>query len=321
MSAAPAFSIVVAAFNEEELVGSAIGSALAQSVEDLELIVVDDGSTDGTAEVVGEFAADPRLRLVRQENRGLSAARNAGIARSRAALVSFLDSDDLLLPDYLEKMGTALEAAPEAGFAYTDAWLLDDDSGRFARDSAMSWNGPPADPPADPTAFMRLLIESNFIFVSTTVRRRALEAAGTFDESLTACEDYDLWLRILGAGLGAARVGGRPAIKRERPGAMTTDFRNMFVNLKRVCDSVAEDSAYDEEVRRTAAGRSRRLAAEIDLLEGDAGGMRSAAARALGLVRRARGRLRRHTAWHRRTPAPLASAFPREEWTRRRKNR
>ena len=313
---APRFSIVVTAFNERDLIGAAIGSALAQSEADLELIVVDDGSTDGTAGVVSEFAGDPRLHLLRQENRGLSAARNAGIAQSRADLVSFLDSDDLLLPEYLERMAATLSTRPEAGFAYTDAWALDDASGRFGRAGAMSWNEPPADPPADPIAFMRLLMRSNFIFVSATVRREALEAVGGFDETLTACEDYDLWLRILAGGRGAARLAGRPAIKRERAGAMTTDHRNMFQNLRRVCDSVADRSEVDAEVRSIAEQRSARLSKELAVLDGEAGTWRSVLARAKDLARRAREPLRRHRAWHRTTPDEIQAAFPGGEWRR-----
>ena len=137
--------------------------------------MVDDGSTDGTVEAVRPFEADPRLRLIRQPNMGLSAARNTGIEAGETERVAFLDSDDLWMPDYLEQAHAALESRPDAGFAYTDAWWLDDSSGRFYRASALSRQHPPADLPADPDEFLRMLMSrGNFIFVSATVRRAAL---------------------------------------------------------------------------------------------------------------------------------------------------
>jgi glycosyltransferase involved in cell wall biosynthesis len=310
----PAVSVIVTAFNEEELVGAAIESILNQTQRDLELIVVDDGSTDGTATIVRGFAKDPRLRFLQQENRGLSAARNAGMAKARGALISFLDSDDLWLPTYLSRMQEVLAASPEAGFAYTDAWLLDERTQRFRRAGAMAENSPPANPPTDADAFLRLLMHANFIFVSTTVRRRALDAAGLFDETLTACEDYDLWIRVLAAGFGAVSSGERLAIKRDRDAAMSHQHRNMFVNLRRVCTGVAENAALPEATRAIARDRALRLGHELDLLGSRAGALRTAAARFRRLAGRARRRLRANRAWYADTPAEIRRAFPGEEW-------
>ena len=152
----PAFSVVIAAFNEEDLVGSAIASVQAQTRSDWEVVVIDDGSEDGTARVAGELAAsDPRIRVVSQANAGLSAARNAGIAASRADLVSFLDADDLWLPRYLEVAADSLETAPRAGWAYTDAWALDTERDRIRRATAMSTCQPPDVLPEDPAEVMK----------------------------------------------------------------------------------------------------------------------------------------------------------------------
>src|ERR1017187_6172907 len=105
--AAPRFSVVIAAFEAERTVASAVNSALAQTRTDLEVIVVDDGSSDRTAAVVGQIT-DHRVQLLRQANAGPSAARNVGISATRGDYVAFLDSDDLWLPRYLELMGAAL---------------------------------------------------------------------------------------------------------------------------------------------------------------------------------------------------------------------
>src|SRR5438067_282471 len=130
------------AYNAAETVGSANSSVLAQTFKSFELLVVDDGSTDDTAEKVKPFEGDGRVWLVRQRNRGLAATRNEAIGRARGELVSMLDSDDLWLPSYLETMKTALDRDPDAGFAYTDAWVLDDATKRVHKATAMAYQDP-----------------------------------------------------------------------------------------------------------------------------------------------------------------------------------
>jgi glycosyltransferase involved in cell wall biosynthesis len=123
------FSVVIAAFNASFTIASSIRSVIEQTEQCFELIVIDDGSTDSTAECARGFAADPRLRVIRQSNKGPAAARNAGLRCARGGYVSMLDADDLWLPEYLEVMGAALDGDPGAAFAYTDAWVLDDETG------------------------------------------------------------------------------------------------------------------------------------------------------------------------------------------------
>ena len=112
-------SVVIPTYNRARVVGEAIDSALAQTHERLEVIVVDDGSTDDTAERVGR-RRDPRLRYVRREHAGVSSARNAGIAAATGDLVSFLDSDDLWKPEKIETEVAALARHPEAGGVFSD---------------------------------------------------------------------------------------------------------------------------------------------------------------------------------------------------------
>ncbi|MDE3115120.1 MAG: glycosyltransferase family 2 protein, partial [Pseudomonadota bacterium] len=106
--APPLFSVVIPVYNRAELLRSALESVRAQSCQDFEIVVVDDGSTDDPAKTVAAFA-DPRIRCVRQNNRGASAARNRGIALARGRFVAFLDSDDCFLPHHLERMAKLLE--------------------------------------------------------------------------------------------------------------------------------------------------------------------------------------------------------------------
>lgn len=306
---APAFSVIVPAFNEETYLAEAVRSALNQTRGDLELVIVDDGSEDETSRIGRDLATDPRVTYVRQENRGLSAARNTGISVTSAPLVSFLDGDDLWLPGYLEAMGRALEARVDAAIAYCDAWWVDAESGRFRRQSALSMNDPPADPPRDPAAFATRLMRGNFIFVSATVRREALEAAGPFDPSLTACEDYDMWLRILATGSGAVRAGDRLAVKRDRIGSMSRAEERMVHNLREVCRRAAGNDALPSTAREIARRRERALGAAP-------GGRRRLATAARRLAAGSARRVLPRSVWLPEPPPEVARAFPGTDWAR-----
>lgn len=271
----------MAAYNAEQTIAPAIRSALLQTVDSLEIVVVDDGSGDATAELALELGRDDsRVRLFRQENQGPAAARNRATAESRGELVVVLDADDLLFPEYLERMGHALEAAPGAGMAYTDAWLLEDETGRIRRKSAMALQHPPADPPSDPGALFKLLLEQgNFIYVSTTTRRSVLDDVGPWDASVgvKGVEDYELWLRMLARGHRVITVPGRLAVYRRRVGSNSYDVRNQYACLSRVYALVAEEWAVDDEAR--AIAKRRRGEVERSLQAHDAGrpGLRGSA--------------------------------------------
>lgn len=306
----PRFSVVVPAHNEAELVPSAIASVLRQTTPDWELVVVDDGSEDQTVAVAGALAdRDQRIEVVSTPNRGLSAARNKGIECSSAPYVSFLDSDDLLMPTYLERMGATLDAAPGAGFAYTDAWALDGETRRIRRATAMSPWRPPTRPPSDPAEMMRLLLRDNFVFVSTTVPRAVLERVGAFDTSLTSAEDYDLWLRILAAGLPAVSPGGVLALKRERPTAMSADHMKMLSNLVMICRRLAADEGLPGDIRARAAERVGEYEATMAGLEGSDRG-RAAVIRARRMLSPLRSAVEPGRRWRRRPPPEVREAFP-----------
>lgn len=189
--AAPRVSVVVPVFNRAAYIVQALRSVLAQSFDDFELIVVDDGSQDDSYERAIALN-DPRIVCVRQSNSGRPAVpRNLGIRMARGSLVAFLDSDDVWLPETLERLIHALDRRPDAGMSYGLAT-------RFDGQRELGLAGPKTASLSE-RIFEQLLLDGNFIpTASAMVRREVLERVGGFNEhpSFKAVEDFDLWLRV-----------------------------------------------------------------------------------------------------------------------------
>jgi glycosyltransferase involved in cell wall biosynthesis len=167
-------------------VRDAVKSVLEQTVTDLELVVIDDGSTDATTLLLATIG-DPRLRVERQAPRGLTPSLNRALALARAPLLARLDADDVALPERLACQRAFLDAHPDVGLLGTGAREVDA-SGREI--GVVS-------PPEDDAAIRRAMIRRNpFVHSSVMMRRRALEEAGGYDERLAVAQDYDLWMRM-----------------------------------------------------------------------------------------------------------------------------
>lgn len=179
-------SVVIPSYNYAHYLARAIDSVLAQTYPVKEVIVIDDGSTDDTREVVGKY--DYPVKYVYQDNAGLSAARNAGIRLARTPWVGLLDSDDWWMPTKVEEQVKKLSARPDAVLAYTRIMYMWPDASKPG-----GWVGP--------DELWPRLRYSNPITPSTViVRRAAVLEAGGFDESLRSCEDWDMWVRIFDQG-------------------------------------------------------------------------------------------------------------------------
>jgi glycosyltransferase involved in cell wall biosynthesis len=297
---------VVPAYNAERTIGAAIESALAQTRGDFELGVVDGGSTDATAARAAAYSGDGRVRIVSHENRGLGAARATGIAATSAPLVSLLDSDDLWMPTYLERMGAALEKRPDAALAYCDAWVIDDDTRRVWRKGGTDHMRPPERPPDAPAALLRELVERNFVFGLVTMRRSALAEVGSFRPDLRAAEDYELWLRLAASGHSFVRVRERLAVYRRRGDSLSADSGLIRASRREVFRLVAEE--YPD-----VPGDVRARARELMLRHtGERAGGRTAAAkrRLIRLAVLARRRLAPGRVWYPAPPVELRAAFP-----------
>ncbi|MDR2946108.1 MAG: glycosyltransferase family 2 protein [Candidatus Adiutrix sp.] len=210
-------TVVIPTFNRAALLPRAVDSVLAQTYQAFELIVVDDHSGDETPEALAQWQGDGRVSVIRHaENRGVSAARNTGLAAGRGELAAFLDSDDEWLPSKLEAQAEYFAAHPEAMLVQTqERWMR---KGRRVNPG------------------QKHLKKAGDIFIDSVslclispsavmLRRRLLDEVGNFDETLRAAEDYDLWLRVLArypAGLIdrelVIRHGGRDDQLSAQPG-------------------------------------------------------------------------------------------------------
>jgi glycosyltransferase involved in cell wall biosynthesis len=179
----PKVSIVVPCFNQARFLPESIASALVQSHPNVEVIVVDDGSTDRSAEV----AAGYPVQVVRQANQGLSSARNAGLAASGGEAVIFLDADDRLRPEAAAAGVAALQRTPEAMLAFGRCLLIDEQGAPLATDQ-----------PRVADRFYEELLRRNYIWTPALVafRRQVLDELGGFDPSVNPSADYDLYLRV-----------------------------------------------------------------------------------------------------------------------------
>jgi GT2 family glycosyltransferase len=307
----PAFSVVIPAFNAERTIVATIQSVLAQSRSDFEILVVDDASSDGTAAAVeGLSRIDTRVRLLRQPaNGGVSAARNTAIRNAAAPIVAFLDSDDLWLPNFLERMASALEARPDAALAYTDAWILDGKTGEFLRKTtSVAYQPGPDEPPADRGALIAALLHSNFVFYSVLIRRDVFDQVGLFDEELAVAEDYELWLKIAVQGLRMVRVREPLVVYRRGPGTLSSDPVRLESLRREVLRRIAESSDVPESTRALAVDlirvADRRIAAFSDG-RGLTSVLYRTRRRLVPLKHRLLGRFLRY----RTAPAPIAHAF------------
>jgi glycosyltransferase involved in cell wall biosynthesis len=186
MAAHPPVSVIIPTFNRVAMVTEAVASVLNQTYPNLEILVVDDGSTDGTAAALAAFG--DRLRLLPQpRRRGVSAARNIGIAAARGDWLALLDSDDLWLPEKLARQMGYLADRPELLLCQTEeTWLR-----RGVRVNKPLGHRLPAGNIFLPS-LTRCLVSPSAV----VLHRRLIERHGGFDESLPAAEDYDLWLRL-----------------------------------------------------------------------------------------------------------------------------
>jgi GT2 family glycosyltransferase len=216
----PSISVVIPAYNQALYISEAVQSVLRQTYSDFELIVVDDGSTDETPDILGRIQ-DPRMRIIRQSNAGLSAARNTGLQESIAPFVTFLDSDDYFFSNKLEIQMKYLTEHPDIGMVVGRVRYIDPSGNTILEPDQSSTS----------LTLPDLLFENPICVSAILLRRSSLDMVGEFDESLHACEDFDLWLRLLDAGCQMAWVDQPVVCYRIHPDQMTRQSERMRIAI------------------------------------------------------------------------------------------
>jgi glycosyltransferase involved in cell wall biosynthesis len=278
--AAPAVSIIVPAYACAEYIGATLDSVFAQTFRDYEVIVVNDGSPD-TAEL--ERVLEPyRARIVylRQENRGVSAARNAAVRTARAPLLAMLDADDLLEPDYLAVQVAAMQREPTLDVLYPDTLIFGD-----ASEAGLTYMQ--VNPSEGEVTFAGLLTQRCTVTSNAIVRRTAILRAGGYDESLKRSEDFDLWVRIIKQGGRIAYHRRVLARYRRRPGSLSTNIALMNRDTLSALDKAERTlplTATELDVLKHARARFHALLrfneGKQSFMQGDAAAARVALAEA-----------------------------------------
>lgn len=237
----PLVSVIIPTFNSGRYLADAVRSVFAQTYPAVECVVIDDGSTDETDDILNELLRlHPCLKTARKANGGLSSARNMGLGLCSGDLVSFLDADDVLLPDKIERQVAFLNAHPDIGFVYGDYLLVTENLQPFAFFTAEMPRG------LDPLD--ALCYRNWFNSLVALVRRTVIDRVGNFDEELAVAEDWDYWIRCANVAR-ISYLAGPVALYRQHQSQIHRDYSRMRL----ACIQVAKKNFCENRKRlRTA---------------------------------------------------------------------
>ena len=226
----PRVSVVIPTYNCAKFLGRTIDSALRQTYRDFEIIVVDDGSTDGTQALVAAY--EESVRYVYQTNQGASAARNAALSRASGEFIAYLDADDLWRPDKLSRQVEFLDAHSTCGFVHTEVSVIDE------QDTVLHtcFNQDTKRPIPQGQCVRDLLLRSHIQTLTVVERRTAFDDAGKFDPRLPIAQDYLHWI---GVGLQGYGVGYLPeplGQYRWRAGSLMSSLRRLLGDFVKIYD-------------------------------------------------------------------------------------
>jgi len=282
----PEVTVVVPTYNRARTLATSLASVLAEEGVDLEVVVVDDGSTDGTAPMLAA-RADPRVRVVSRPHAGIAAARNAGIGVARAPFVAFHDSDDLALPGRLALPLAYLRAHPDVDLVIQNGRMLPPEDQPGTPEAPWIAPGVARDLTGRPIGVAEVFRWNLGQLQGMCFTRRSLEAVGPLDTSLEILDDLDLVLRVA-LRFRAVFLDVPAFAYRRHAGGIARDRRKIREESIALADKLAREhpEALDALGRRAFARRqARRWArlAAMQLQAGDASGARTALARARGL--------------------------------------
>ena len=224
----PRVSVVTPAFDAAQTIGATVASVLGQTYRDLELVVVDDGSTDRTA-AIAEAHGEP-VRVVRQENRGVAAARNRGIEAAAGELIVFCDADDILLPEHVARLVRVWDE--RGGIATANSyWLL---PGGIHASKTRYRGGFPK-----PDQQRRAILEQNFVSPLSLFPRALADVIGGFDEERRRAEDWDFWIRAIFAGRRVTLQPEPTALYRWGTASLSSAYDEMDADVEAVLQTAA----------------------------------------------------------------------------------
>jgi teichuronic acid biosynthesis glycosyltransferase TuaG len=273
----PLVSIITPAFNSSAFIGETIAAALAQTCADFELLVIDDGSSDDTIDVVHRAAGgDSRVIVMASAHGGPAAARNAGLDAARGRFIALLDSDDVWMPAYLESQLTLLGRFPDRAIVTANAinrgGRLD---GRPLWPETSGWR---ALAPRD------VIVQDDAVCIMSVFRREVADRIGGFDVRYTGNEDYQFWLRAVNAGFGIVQNRRPMGFYRRRPDSVSANETRMLSGIIRVLDAAGRMDGLMARERPAIARQLQRVRQEVVRTEMRASLARNdAATAALGL--------------------------------------
>ena len=252
MTDRPLVSIVTPAYNSAAFIGETITAALAQTCSDFELIVVDDGSKDGTIDAVHAAAkGDPRVVVLGAPHGGPAAARNVALDSARGQLIALLDSDDVWMPNYLAEQVALLERFPDRAIVTANAinrgGPLD---GRPLWPATWGWRE---------LSLRDLILEEDAICIMTVFRREVLDKIGGFDPKFTGNEDYEFWIRAANAGFGLLQNRRPLGYYRRREGSVSADDIRMLDGIMSVLGNASRMNGLVEHERSAIRGQVERF--------------------------------------------------------------
>lgn len=285
----PAFSILSSVYRTEDYLAETIESVLAQTVADWELILVDNGMSDEVVRIVEKYADEPRIRLIRQENKGLGGGIDAAAAVARGKYYAVLDSDDLLMPEFCARTAAVLEANPDIDMVGIDAYLFEDEDGQDQIRSYRQSVG--ITTPADVNHRVSLVevIAGNVIYYTATIRASAWPKGGGYSCDTPKVEDLAMFMRLLAAGCDVRVMNERLARYRLRANSFSRDpayadafedsLERAFMQAASLSDAPDVQQALDITLRRLRFNQAMRRS-RAALLHGDTTTARQQAKRA-----------------------------------------
>ncbi|MFD1000108.1 glycosyltransferase family 2 protein [Ohtaekwangia kribbensis] len=241
MMSAPPVSIIIPAFNSANYIVETINSVLQQSMQDFEIIVVDDGSTDQLKEVLAPFIVKKQIKYIAQANLGVSAARNHGFKKSRGQYIAFLDADDVWLNDNLEARLNKFKSG-DFGLVHADAFVIDEKSNKLPQilsgkegnilNDILAWNGTQVPGPS-----------------SILVKREVVDTVGLFDEQLSTSADQDFFIRVA-AQYKIGRVDKVTWMYRIHTNNMHKNIARMEHDVLRVFEKAREANLFESAAFR-----------------------------------------------------------------------